>query len=189
MACRRRSILFRAILYLRADAVRRTQWRERLAISTTHTHTHTHKVGLCWAGSPQLALDRRRSIAPRGSAIRPASPASRSCHCRRIEIADWAGVAGLDQRVGNFADRRLGVGYWILVISVQTAAAQIAAALGRPVWLLTKYDACWRWLTDRDDSPWYPTMRLFRQPRPNDWGSVVARVCAALQGRLYVAAM
>lgn len=67
-----------------------------------------------------------------------------------------------------------------LVISVDSMPAHLAGALGVPVWTLLSHDADWRWLSDRDDSPWYPTMRLFRQPRPGDWAAVIDRVVAAL---------
>jgi len=68
-----------------------------------------------------------------------------------------------------------------LVISVDTAPVHLAGALGRPVWLLNRYDSCWRWLRGRDDSPWYPTLRQFRQLVPGDWGEVAARVAANLR--------
>jgi ADP-heptose:LPS heptosyltransferase len=67
-----------------------------------------------------------------------------------------------------------------LIITVDTSIAHLAGALGRPFWLLLSYAPDWRWLLDRDDSPWYPTARLFRQPAPGDWGSVVAQVREAL---------
>jgi hypothetical protein len=67
-----------------------------------------------------------------------------------------------------------------LVISVDTAMAHLAGALARPVWLLAAYVPDWRWLVGRQDSPWYPTMRLFRQPQPGDWDCVVRRVAASL---------
>ena len=68
-----------------------------------------------------------------------------------------------------------------LLITVDTMAAHLAGALGRPVWVLLKHDADWRWMTARCDSPWYPTMRLFRQPRPGDWEIPLANVAAAIQ--------
>ena len=68
-----------------------------------------------------------------------------------------------------------------LVISVDTSVAHLAGALGKPVWLLNRFDTCWRWLLNRDDSPWYPTLRQFRQPRPGDWNSAVCAARDALQ--------
>jgi hypothetical protein len=67
-----------------------------------------------------------------------------------------------------------------LVISVDTAVVHLAGALGRPTWLLNRFDSCWRWMRDRDDSPWYPGLRQFRQAAPGDWDGVIARVRAAL---------
>ena len=67
-----------------------------------------------------------------------------------------------------------------LVISVDTAVAHLAAALGRPVWMLNRFNSCWRWLMHRDDTPWYPSMRLFRQTSRGDWPGVVERVRQAL---------
>jgi ADP-heptose:LPS heptosyltransferase len=67
-----------------------------------------------------------------------------------------------------------------LVISVDTSTAHLAGALGKPVWLLNRFDTCWRWLLDRTDSPWYPTLRLYRQARPGDWDGVIERVRADL---------
>jgi ADP-heptose:LPS heptosyltransferase len=64
------------------------------------------------------------------------------------------------------------------VISVDTAVAHLAAALGKPVWMLDRFDTCWRWLADRRDSPWYPTLRIYRQPSAGDWDAVVS-ACAA----------
>ena len=73
-----------------------------------------------------------------------------------------------------------------LVIAVDTSVIHLAGAMGKPVWLLNRFDTCWRWLLDRDDSPWYPTMRIFRQPSPGDWDSVMRSVTSAL--REFVAA-
>ncbi len=82
-------------------------------------------------------------------------------------LADWQDtadlIAGLD-----------------LVIAVDTAVAHLAGALGRPVWMLNRFDTCWRWLREREDTPWYPTMRIFRQTAKGDWAGVMDRVRAAL---------
>ena len=63
-----------------------------------------------------------------------------------------------------------------LDISVDTSSAHLAAALGKPVWLLNRFDTCWRWQLERTDSPWYPTMKIYRQERLDDWGPVIERV-------------
>ena len=68
-----------------------------------------------------------------------------------------------------------------LVVSVDTAVAHLAAALGKPVWLLDRFDPCWRWLTGRTDSPWYPSLRIYRQRNPGDWDAVVAAVVRDLR--------
>jgi hypothetical protein len=68
-----------------------------------------------------------------------------------------------------------------LVISIDTSVAHLAGALGKPVWLLNRFDTCWRWLLNRDDSPWYRTLRQFRQPGPGDWNSVIREVRDALR--------
>jgi len=66
------------------------------------------------------------------------------------------------------------------VITIDNSTAHLAGALGLPTWVLLPYAPDWRWMLDRDDSPWYPTMRLFRQPQPGDWQSVVRSVKSAL---------
>jgi ADP-heptose:LPS heptosyltransferase len=71
-----------------------------------------------------------------------------------------------------------------LVISSDTATAHLAGALGKPVWTMLQYNPDWRWLVDRTDSPWYPTMRLFRQTKPGDWGGVIADVAAELNKKV-----
>jgi len=82
----------------------------------------------------------------------------------------------------DFDDTAAVVANLDLVIAVDTAVAHLAGALGRPVWLLSRYDACWRWLAGRQDSPWYPGLRLYRQPTPGDWDSVVTQVVGDLAG-------
>jgi Flp pilus assembly protein TadD len=89
-------------------------------------------------------------------------------------------LVDLSAGLGDFADSAALIETLDLVISVDTAAVHVAGALGKPVWNLVKYHACWRWLRGRSDSPWYPTMRLFRQPEPGDWTSVVEEAARAL---------
>jgi hypothetical protein len=95
-----------------------------------------------------------------------------------IDVAD---------RLTDFADTAALIEALDLVITVDTAVAHVAGALGKPVWLLSRFDACWRWMPNGaepgpDDTPWYPTMRIFRQTSPGDWSGVVGRVAQALPG-------
>ncbi len=83
--------------------------------------------------------------------------------------------------MGDFADTAALVANLDLVISVDTAVTHLAAALGKPVWVLDRFDACWRWLDGHRDSPWYPALRLYRQPRPGDWAHVLAEVARDLE--------
>jgi hypothetical protein len=156
------------------------------------------KVGLAWAGRSRtaqphaVAIDRRRSMhlsqmAPlldvpgcsfvslqRGlpAAQLQTLPEGKTLHDVSSRLGDWADTAGL-------------VAGLDLVIAVDTAVAHLAGALGKPIWMLNRYDSCWRWLTNRDDTPWYPTMRQFRQATSGDWPGVIARVRRALETNLF----
>jgi ADP-heptose:LPS heptosyltransferase len=85
------------------------------------------------------------------------------------------------EEMNDFADTAALIANLDLVISVDTAVTHLAAALGKPVWMLDRFDHCWRWLTGRRDSPWYPTLRLYRQPQRGDWDSVLADVVRDLK--------
>ena len=85
-------------------------------------------------------------------------------------------VLGVAQRLHDFADTAALMANLDLVIAVDTAVVHLAGAMGKKVWVLLPYITDWRWMLDRDDSPWYPTMRLFRQKTPGDWTSVINRV-------------
>jgi hypothetical protein len=89
-------------------------------------------------------------------------------HDLTSQLRDFADTAGLIENLD-------------LVISADTAVVHLAGAMGKPVWVLNRFDSCWRWFPDRDDSPWYPTLRLFRQTAPGNWIDVVSRVAAALR--------
>jgi ADP-heptose:LPS heptosyltransferase len=86
----------------------------------------------------------------------------------------------LGERLADLADTAAIIAMLDLVITIDTTIAQVACALGKPKWVLLPISADWRWLRERSDSPWYPTARLFRQPAPGDWQSVVSRVAEAL---------
>lgn len=93
-------------------------------------------------------------------------------------------VIDLTGEIRDFADTAALIQNLDLVISIDTAVAHLAGALGKPVWTLLPFVPDWRWLLDREDSPWYPTMRLFRQPSPGDWHSVISRVGEELRRRM-----
>jgi ADP-heptose:LPS heptosyltransferase len=92
-----------------------------------------------------------------------------------------ADVINLGPEFETFADTAGAIECLDLVISVDTAVAHLAGAMGKPVWLLLPFAADWKWLMERQDSPWYPTMRLFRQRQPGDWDAVVSMVAAELR--------
>jgi ADP-heptose:LPS heptosyltransferase len=85
------------------------------------------------------------------------------------------------EHMADFADTAALIANLDLVIVIDSAVAHLAAALGTRVWLLDRYDSCWRWLTGRRDSPWYPTLTIYRQPTPGDWESVVAEAADDLR--------
>jgi ADP-heptose:LPS heptosyltransferase len=98
--------------------------------------------------------------------------------------SEWAAdsrVVALGPMLDDFTDTAAAICELDLVISVDTSVAHLAGALGRPVWTLLSHTPDWRWQLDRADSAWYPTMRLFRQPRWGDWDAVLASVAAALK--------
>jgi tetratricopeptide (TPR) repeat protein len=150
----------------------------------------TLRVGLVWAGNPgtlsalHQAVDTRRSIPLARLAPLLAVPGVRFVSLQKDRRpGEEPAARGLLDPMGSvedFADTAAIVAGLDLVIAVDTAIVHLAGALGRPVWLLNRFDTCWRWLQDRGDSPWYPTLRQFRQPAPGDWDSVIAAATAAL---------
>lgn len=154
------------------------------------------KVGLVWAGKSRaaqphaVAIDKRRSmrladmvpllsvpgcnfVSLQGgpaAAQMQALPQGAVLHDVSSQLVDWADTAGLIAGLD-------------LVIAVDTAVAHLAGALGKPVWMPNRFDSCWRWFLNRDDTPWYPTMRQFRQGSRGDWAGVIERVRQALEER------
>ena len=102
--------------------------------------------------------------------------------------AEGPTATGLLENLGaefaDFSDTAAAMAHMDLIISIDTSVAHLAGAMGKPVWLLLAYAADWRWLLERSDSPWYPTMRLFRQMQPDDWAGVAVAVHEALQATL-----
>ncbi len=163
--------------HLRPDAAQATAWRARLEASGSRP-----RVGLAWAGSATMQLDDRRSLTPGHLAplLAIAGVEFISLQKDRVAAAD-APLAGFMDEMQDFADTAALIDNLDLVISVDSAVAHLAGALGKPVWLLDRFDPCWRWLAGRLDSPWYPLLRIYRQPRPGDWGAVLAEAAADLR--------
>jgi len=146
------------------------------------------KVGLVWAGTPGHKNDRNRSLTLDALAPLLATEnikfisLQKGDRAREIAAGGFADrLVDLDPHLGDFADTAAAVSCLDLVISVDTAVAHLAGALAKPVWVLLPFAPDWRWMLDREDSPWYPTMRLFRQTRPRHWEDIVRRIGAALR--------
>ncbi|HSI15436.1 MAG TPA: tetratricopeptide repeat-containing glycosyltransferase family protein, partial [Chthoniobacter sp.] len=173
--------------YLHADEQKRATWRQRLAPN------HSPRVGLVWAGNSVHADDRRRSMAPEmlrpilqvpgvtfvSLQIEPRGPLP--------QVIREAGVLDVREDIADFTDSAALLAELDLIITVDTSIAHLAGALGRPVWTMVSFVPDWRWGMDRTDTPWYLTMRLFRQPQPGDWTSVAEEVAAALRARILCA--
>ncbi|WP_199249878.1 glycosyltransferase [[Phormidium] sp. ETS-05] len=144
------------------------------------------RIGIVWAGNPQHEKDAERSTSLKhflslgkipGVALyslQKGAPAE--------QLTPEMPVEDLGKNLFDFADTAAAIAQLDLIISVDTAVAHLAGAMGKPVWLLLPFTPDWRWLLQREDSPWYPTMRLFRQPKPGDWQAVFQRVKEQLYG-------
>jgi len=171
--------------YLHGEDARIRRWEARLGTKPTQA-----RVGLAWSGNPEHSNDRSRSLplAALGPLLdMPVQYVSVQKILREEATeAAWLaqhGVAHFGDQLQNFADTAALLSCMDLVITVDTAVAHLAGALGKPVWVLLPYGPDWRWLTERDDSPWYPSMRLFRQTAIGDWDGVIERVRQHLQIR------
>ena len=182
-----------AVPYLAADPTLVAAWAARLRPASGGG---TLRVGLVWAGQARpwlrgfATLDRRRSAALADFAPLAGLPGLRFVSLQAGPSAGEAAYPPPDltlfdpmAEVRDFADTAALVAGLDLVVSVDTAVAHLAGALGRPVFLLNRYDSCWRWLSGRADSPWYPRMRIFRQERPGDWNAPIRQVAAAIGTR------
>jgi tetratricopeptide repeat protein/glycosyl transferase family 9 (putative heptosyltransferase) len=166
--------------YLAADAAKAAAWQARLR------RDGRRRIGLVWAGRPTHPNDLNRSIAP--DRLRPLAdvpdvqwfslqkgPAAGRISDGLAALTDWTA------EMNDFDDTAALLANLDGVICVDTSVAHLAAALGRPTWVLLPFVPDWRWMLERSDSPWYPTMRLFRQPAAGDWDSVLREVVAALR--------
>lgn len=159
-------------------------WEARLGPKTAT------RVGVVWAGNANHPNDRFRSMD-----VKRLAPLL-DCGCQLFSLQkdlrhgeqrwlDKQGVRHFGPEIGDFADTAALISLMDVVISVDTSVAHLSGAMGKQAWVLLPFiDADWRWMLDRDDSPWYPTVRLFRQSATEDWDGVIARVAQELSKRV-----
>jgi Tfp pilus assembly protein PilF len=164
--------------YLHAPPARLARWQQRLGPRTRP------RIGLAWWGSQHIP---KRSL-PIQSLLPVLALDGIELHSLQKELPsaqrDWLaarpGLIDHSAELDDFADTAAMISLLDLVITIDTSVAHLAGALGKPVWIMLQYSADWRWLLNRDDSPWYPTARLFRQQCRSDWAGVVTDVARAL---------
>ena len=170
-----------SIPYLHPDPEKKRHWQGYFAALPGL------KIGIVWAGNPHFGNDSNRSC--RLSDFAPLfdlpgvslfSLQKEAGALRRADLPTTASLTDLSEHLTDFTDTAAIVANLDLVISVDTAVAHLAGAIGAPVWTLLPFSPDWRWLLDRKDTPWYPTMRLFRQPRTADWQSLFTEIAAEL---------
>jgi tetratricopeptide (TPR) repeat protein len=167
--------------YIRADAQLSRAWAAQLPLPDKP------RIGFVWSGNPDHRNDRNRSI----DLSVFSSLFSLDAHwialqkeissAEREVLAQFSQVASCGRDFRDFSDTAAVIELLDLVVAVDTGVAHLAGAMGKPTWILLPFNADWRWLIGRDDSPWYPTARLFRQEDPRGWDAVFARVKTALQ--------
>jgi hypothetical protein len=173
--------------YLKSPAGKAAEWNERLGVKTKL------RIGLVWSGGfrpnrPDLwTVNQRRNIPLAKLATLKDIPAEfyslqkgqpAESDFARLVQQGWDGPSVTDHtnQLHDFTDTAALIENLDLVIAVDTSTAHLAGALGKPVWMLNRFDTCWRWLMHRTDSPWYPTLRIYRQPTTGDWDTVVEKV-------------
>ena len=168
--------------YLNSDPVLMQQWQDRLGAKTRM------RVGIGWSGRADSWINQHKSVPfdvicgmiqdnPQYEWINLQVDATAEAEATLAEL----GVTRYPGMVANFADTAALMQHLDVMVGVDTAVSHLAAALGRPTWImLNQYATDWRWLLDRDSSPWYPTVRLFRQPSRGDWSSVTKKVAQYL---------
>lgn len=177
--------------YLFADPDKAEAWATRLGAKKKL------RVGLVWSGGFRLDLpeawgvNKRRNIPLALLSLLNVSGVDfyslqkgeeAVAQLKALQASEWDGpaIADFTEALKDFSDTAALIENLDLVISVDTSTAHLAAAMGKPVWLLNRFDTDWRWFRGRNDSPWYPTVRIFRQPEPGDWASIVREVQGGL---------
>lgn len=168
----------RPVSYLNADHDQIAAWQQILGPKTRM------RVGICWSGRPDNWLNNHKAM-PWDSVVKmlESNPnydwINLQCDAseQQNQVLSDIGVRCFPGAIGNFADTAALLMHMDVVVTVDTAVAHLSGALGRPTWLmLQKYSTDWRWLLDRDSSPWYSTARLFRQSDYDNWSSVIDKV-------------
>ena len=174
--------------YISVNPARAAHWRDRLNATLP---PGVRRIGLAWTGRPTHPNDRRRSMALAQLAVlADAGPAAfvslqKPMPARDLEtLARFPGMIDLSGDLTDFGETAAVIENLDLVITVDTAMGHLAGALGRPVWILIPKAADWRWMLEREDSPWYPSARLFRQGKPGAWDETLVRLRAALAEHL-----
>lgn len=158
--------------YLRADPQRMVRWRERLP--------HGRKIGLAWAGNSAHGNDRRRSL-PLPAVSHLCAICGDSAVNLQVGLrAAEAGLTDLSPLLTDYAETAALVAMLDLVLTIDTSVAHVAGALGVPCWVMLPVAPDWRWMLGRDDTPWYASLRLFRQQHPGDWDGVIDQIRIAL---------
>ncbi len=170
--------------YLLPDARLLQAWGKRLS------DVSGWKVGINWQGRPDASVDALRSIPLREFAPLAISGVTLVSLQKRVGLDQLSAAReqfpvltlgeDIDEQAGPFMDTAAIMKQLDLVITSDTATAHLAGALGVPVWVVLPHAAEWRWMRDREDSPWYPTMRLFRQSRPGSWSEPFAEISKRL---------
>jgi len=167
--------------YLRPYQAQLEKWRERLP------HNGRLRIGVCWAGSKDHLNDHNRSMPlERFATLLSVPNLDFVCIQKEVSAADAAildrhGVLALGREFEDFSDTAAVLAMVDLLITVDTSVAHLAGALGRPTALLVPFSPDWRWLMHRTDSPWYPTMRLYRQTMIGDWSGPLHQLRAELE--------
>jgi hypothetical protein len=169
--------------YIQSDPALRNRWGGRLG------KAQGPRIGLVWGGSGGLRNDQRRSLALAELADLDFGDAQLVCLQKEIDPRDQPAldrrgdIVFLGNELADFADTAALVDLMDLVITVDTAVAHLAGAMGKEVWILLPHAPTWRWLLERQDSPWYPSARLFRATGRDDFASAVRQVDAAMRAR------
>lgn len=167
--------------YITAPDEKKKEWRKKLGIE------NVFKIGLVWGGNPDHGKDDKRSIPLNDFLILSTIEGIKLFSLQKGKPLNqikrtYLQIENLSEKGQNtFVDTASIIENLDLVISVDTSVAHLAGAMGKPVWMLLPYYSDWRWLTSRDDSPWYPTMKLFRQTEPGRWDKVLLSIVTELQ--------